>query len=67
MLVNDLLIDSFFARLNLEFLQRFVSEGHLSWMVWLCYDPVDFVFLKHAGRTNVILSSLQIYLVIAKI
>lgn len=23
-------------------------------MVWLCYGPVDFVFLKHAGRTNVI-------------
>lgn len=36
-LVNDLLIDWFFAHLNLEFLQCFVNEGHLFWMVWLCY------------------------------
>lgn len=28
-LVNDLLIDSFLAYLNLEFLQLFVNEGHL--------------------------------------
>lgn len=57
MLANDLLIDTFFVHLNLEFLQSFVNEGFLCQMDWQCYGPVDFMLLKHAGRTNVILSS----------
>lgn len=55
-LVNDLLTDSFFAHLNLEFLQCFINEGHLFWMVWLCYGLADYVFLKDVERTNEILS-----------
>lgn len=54
--VNDLSIDSFFAHLNLEFLQCFVNEGHLFWMVWLCYGLADYVFLKDVYRTNMLLS-----------